>query len=432
MRATQPIHSLIAALLLSAGCNQSWEDEKPDANTTESPLVDGGARVDNRPVDASPGPLDATPESDGDLVTPIDGSVEDAPNKPVVTCEPNPCANGGTCSVINGTPTCSCASGFAGSSCESDVNECTGNHGCNPRFPCHNFPGGYSCLGQTADWPISKRSGTGGTPQQQGWIIDTDKQTALDKITGLMWQRKYSAGFVDSYAGARAFCQNATTGGFNDWRVPSMIEAATLLTTERVPDYSLWFSESLPQAIWTNTYTAASQTMILDVRTPYRYGLDDHDIKNMSVQCVRTAEVVVSGTPAQRYEVKAAEDEVYDRRTKLTWRRTPEHAQVTYAQADSYCKGLGKQYRLPTMAELISLFDMETVKLASVFNTIKSNDREVVYWSTTTPMGQPASHVYVNSEILWWWWGANGDGTADPANQGLPEWYARCVHNGAP
>ncbi len=61
-------------------------------------------------------------------------------------CEPA-CEHRGSCVVLLGSPTCDCTgTGYTGSTCGSDVNECaTNNGGCDPLTTCSNTAGSYSC-----------------------------------------------------------------------------------------------------------------------------------------------------------------------------------------------------------------------------------------------------------------------------------------------
>ncbi|XP_062874781.1 protocadherin Fat 4 [Trichomycterus rosablanca] len=60
-------------------------------------------------------------------------------------CLPSPCHNGGTCHNLIGGFSCSCPDGFTGTACERDVNECLSNP-CRNGALCQNYPGGFSCL----------------------------------------------------------------------------------------------------------------------------------------------------------------------------------------------------------------------------------------------------------------------------------------------
>jgi hypothetical protein len=66
---------------------------------------------------------------------------------PTNPCAPNPCENGGICSKdANGNAACQCPSGWMGSMCSKDVDECTdGTNQCDPNATCTNTPGQYTC-----------------------------------------------------------------------------------------------------------------------------------------------------------------------------------------------------------------------------------------------------------------------------------------------
>src|SRR6202142_4217978 len=65
--------------------------------------------------------------------------------------------------------------------------------------------------------------------------------------------------------------------------------------------------------------------------------------------------------PAGRYTYPAA-GTVYDTKTKLTWQRTAPSKEYTWADAKTYCAGVGAAlsgtgWRLPTMKELLTIVD---------------------------------------------------------------------------
>ncbi|XP_063962091.1 fibropellin-1-like [Lytechinus pictus] len=63
-------------------------------------------------------------------------------------CETEPCANGGECTAVGSNSveyTCTCAAGYMGSSCLSDIDECAIVGACSNRGVCDNTIGSYSC-----------------------------------------------------------------------------------------------------------------------------------------------------------------------------------------------------------------------------------------------------------------------------------------------
>jgi hypothetical protein len=65
-------------------------------------------------------------------------------------CDPNPCQNGGLCLASGSGYSCACASGWEGTNCETDIDECTAFPGiCTGCTYCINGDGGYSC---PPDW----------------------------------------------------------------------------------------------------------------------------------------------------------------------------------------------------------------------------------------------------------------------------------------
>ncbi|HSS78396.1 MAG TPA: calcium-binding EGF-like domain-containing protein, partial [Thermoanaerobaculia bacterium] len=62
------------------------------------------------------------------------------------SCDPNPCVHG-TCQPSGSSYTCTCQSGWTGTNCDQDINECVTVPGaCPPFMPvCINIDGGYMC-----------------------------------------------------------------------------------------------------------------------------------------------------------------------------------------------------------------------------------------------------------------------------------------------
>lgn len=61
-------------------------------------------------------------------------------------CLSNPCLNGGGCDNLPGSYECRCATGFDGTNCENNINECTSRSVCGDSAYCRDTDGGYDCV----------------------------------------------------------------------------------------------------------------------------------------------------------------------------------------------------------------------------------------------------------------------------------------------
>ena len=62
-------------------------------------------------------------------------------------CITSPCLHGGACDGATGTAICTCDpdSGYTGTTCDADINECDISHECVHSSICMNVPGTYEC-----------------------------------------------------------------------------------------------------------------------------------------------------------------------------------------------------------------------------------------------------------------------------------------------
>src|ERR1700733_1725114 len=98
--------------------------------------------------------------------------------------------------------------------------------------------------------------------------------------------------------------------------------------------------------------------------------------------------VTTADAPAGRYTIGAgaAAGTVYDTKTKLTWQRTVSSTTYTWANAKSACRGLslnGAGWRLPTIAELLSIVDFSRTSAPLIDATAFPGTPSVVFWSST-------------------------------------------------
>ncbi len=123
--------------------------------------------------------------------------------------------------------------------------------------------------------------------------INSDITAWIDSVTGLMWEVKNdkSKNLIMSFKECSAYVDNLNIveySGFNDWRLPTLKELKTILTTEA--NNGLWFvkkplSKNTNYGYWTATKYDENFSMIVN----FRNGKEIKSEKNNMdyVRCVR-------------------------------------------------------------------------------------------------------------------------------------------------
>lgn len=343
----------------SLGCEGGCE--QLDAGTGDASLTDGGA-------------LDAQTNADSE-VSSEGGTSPDANDCPagqiagpagqciVDPCKADSCTHG-TCAGSSGAAVCNCVgSGYAGSKCEVDIDECA-SAPCAARYQCLQTEApGYTCRGQLADWPMpDKTPGAKASPS-----YELRDGVIVDKVTGLWWQNRLPAEVAGdaTYAScfnsagspatrcawdhARAYCDGLLLGNRSDWRLPTIIESISITEGASLPDV---FNATMRAALaWTGSPVGGSTTAawLFGGAGAFDLKLDFH------VRCVAGGALPQSGP---RYRVDTGANVVEDRRTGLIWQRTIDQTQRSRSDAIVACSGAG--WRLPTSKELATLivYDM--------------------------------------------------------------------------
>lgn len=418
-------------------CSQNWDPVDAGSDTTAAEEAGPPSMQDGDAID---GAVDATDTMDGgvDAALDADRSVDDGAldtGLPDVVVDPEPitcgggaCLHGGTCSVSGGKASCLCPSAWTGASCELDVNECAGTHGCPANTPCQNLAGGYTCEGEFADFPLPRANA-----RRTAAEFEVAADTVLDKLTGLRWHSNINRTLNGTqsnrgtHAQALAYCQNDTTGGFSDWRLPSYVEQLALHHGSTANDVlSFPATNNHVVAALDNSWNLDLWTLSLDRnQSPifYWYWTGETSTRNetqttAAVRCVRRDQVKCALPSATRFSKQGGS--LIDVCTKLVWSVAPSPSRGDYTAADSYCKALktdGRSWRVPSLLELMALLD-HTSKFVSAVDAPSgcyvTSTREVLH---SAPDAGTAGDYFV----------VKHDGEPDFEKFTGSSCYARCV-----
>ncbi|MFA6807734.1 MAG: DUF1566 domain-containing protein [Eubacteriales bacterium] len=229
-------------------------------------------------------------------------------------------------------------------------------------------------------------------PQVSRSPIDTERftdngdQTVTDKKTGLIWQK--GEVFDVSLEQATQAPDGLSIGGFNDWRMPTMLELLSIVDTSlNKPPFNdilglteteyFWSSESTPgvtDKAW--VLNAGGGTGDKPINESRAAGGE----KIYSLKCVRGNWEVKS----PRF-VDNGDKTVSDYLLKLVWQQSNKSG-LSLSEAKSYIDKLNENgsysWRLPTMPELAMLCDRSLSSPAvdqEYFSSISSDK----YWTSS-------------------------------------------------
>jgi hypothetical protein len=305
---------------------------------------------------------------------------------------------------------------------------CPTDHGCLTPYPCVPTDLGYTCLGQSADWPMP--DGFDSSKYKQSY--SSDGITVIDNVTKLEWEtnvnsvmsgctkqieyreggsseiKREPVGSYCSLVEARKHCDDLKVGDKDDWRLPSVVELVSLLDHARI-DYRIGINaDFFPDIEWSNYVTTS-----LYPGAPASYREVDFVQRSTwkgelgKVRCVRGLPNPPFAKPADRYSVDVTTDTVTDKATHLVWQRSP--SSKTFPSADpgiaAYCTG---GFRLPSSNELFSLVDT-TRLMPAIDTTAFPGTPSAKFWALNNDRGSAVS--FQTGDLGY----AEGDG------------YVRCV-----
>lgn len=109
-----------------------------------------------------------------------------------------------------------------------------------------------------------------------------------DPSTGLTWRTHSSDDGLLDLKGAKAFCEELEYGGFDDWRLPSIVELATVVDQSR-PDFSCKIKPNFVIRgcmVWSATLAGPGEAWLMLFDTGTR-GARQLDIGYATAVCVR-------------------------------------------------------------------------------------------------------------------------------------------------
>lgn len=236
-----------------------------------------------------------------------------------------------------------------------------------------------------------------------GFIIHPDN-TVTDTVTGLMWQR-YD-GPEMTVEKARLYCDTLTLGGYTDWRLPSVIEAYSILNHQKTNpalDVNI-FPKSAAEYWWTANRQANDSTRIWVTNSGGGAGnhtksetISAGGSKRFQVRAVRS--VFTPQLIANRIQDNA-DGTATDLLTGLTWTKQLYRDSITWEQALSYADTFSaagySDWRLPNIKELQSLSDQSLI-LPCISSKVLSFSGNRKFWSSTTLPNQSGSAWYLDS-----------------------------------
>jgi hypothetical protein len=117
---------------------------------------------------------------------------------------------------------------------------------CSIGMNCERLPPAACGDPNWAEWPMPNTEP--GTPNQASYTIGNDGATVTDNITGLMWER-YVPSTTYLWTDAGRACPGRTTGGYSDWRLPTLVELISIADhTRTFPSIDISTFPSTPSA----------------------------------------------------------------------------------------------------------------------------------------------------------------------------------------
>jgi hypothetical protein len=200
-----------------------------------------------------------------------------------------------------------------------------------------------------ATWPIPNPVGSG-LPNPHSYT-ELEDGTVRDNVTGMVWQKlEESPEVTGDWEAARSACELLD----GDWRLPSIIELASLLDVTSRSDYDPIFERLASLNIWSSTELGDDPTLAFSTYDGATFGFAKATKLRRGV-CVR-AGLTRSGPHYESVDISGI-SAVRDNFTGLVWQQGFSESKIPFQDAAGYCEALGEGFRAPSAKELYSLVD---------------------------------------------------------------------------
>ncbi len=229
--------------------------------------------------------------------------------------------------------------------------------------------------------------------------------TITDNVTQLMWQQ--TDGGEMTIENAIAYCSTLTLGGYSGWRLPTPMEAMSILNLQKNnPAMDIvYFPSTGAEYWWTNTFQVGDVSKVWCTNSgggignkPKAETISAGGTKSYHVRAVRD---ITTPTILTNHFTDNGNGTVTDNVTQLVWQKVPNANLFNWEQAITYAEGLtlanATDWRLPNIKELQSL-NIESNSNPSVNTTYFSTIGIHNYWSSTTLLPNPN-----NLTSAWYW-----------------------------
>ncbi len=227
--------------------------------------------------------------------------------------------------------------------------------------------------------------------------------TAIDTVTGLMWQR--TDGGEMSIEKARIYCDTLTLGGFTDWRLPYLIESHSILNHSVTnPAMDIKVFPKTGAEYWWSAETQANDTNKIWVSNAGG-GVGNHaktetvsagGTKKFHVRAVRS---IINPVTIQVRFADNGNGSITDALTGLIWFKKASADSLSWENAllyaDSCTAGGFSDWRLPNVKELQSLSDIKLVNPCFNKSYLQFTGRK--FWTSTTLPNQTGSAWYLDN-----------------------------------